>query len=219
MLRLHQPGASQNLLEGAVTARDVITRPASFLERARALRAIILPGKEGRAARTPGWLRQMAAVAVGGVPARRPLVQHWAPEAPLQRGALLLATTPRKGRAKERHCEDQLIDRLRAEEPDDLAELAPLTMYSTYCPCPACSSIIAKFAAERPELQLEVVYDRQFLSASRENHGDFKSDRTSIAEMRAAGVDVGRVETLWEAAEDVARSAEGPGAAGGAEAQ
>ena len=111
---------------------------------------------------------------------------------------MLLAPTKTRRLLGQQHGEAVIIDRLRRESPEALAKLSPLIFYSLFCPCCACADIIAEFAASNPALQVELVYERDWVPED-ENRGwtpGQAGDATSVAKMRAAGVSVDSLERL-----------------------
>ena len=89
-----------------------------------------------------------------------------------------------------------LVERLSVEHVDDIAHLQPLIFHSYLCPCRTCAACIANFARSRPGLRIELAYERDFVPAKYARfRSDGSSDASSIAEMRAAGISVGRLGT------------------------
>lgn len=140
-LRLSQTGVT-SALEASIFPS---TRPA----RALALRRFLLRGEDGKgSAGGVAWLRQFAAVAIGGVPSARPsgmerleVIQE---EDELRPGVLLLAGMAKKQQSKRDHCEARLVESMRRRGATRLSPSSHLIFYSVHCPCPSCAKQIAQ---------------------------------------------------------------------------
>ena len=200
--------SATRLLVGGVSERDRVQRWNSRTSRAMALRNMLTQRykasrrKKENSLDPPQWLRQIAVVAMGGaVPLKPPKLESCEDvlsHPPLQPGTMLLAPTKTRRLLGQQHGEAVIIDRLRRESPEALAKLSPLIFYSLFCPCCACADIIAEFAASNPALQVELVYERDWVPED-ENRGwtpGQAGDATSVAKMRAAGVSVDSLERL-----------------------
>ena len=205
----HKLTQKPHVVYGRVTEKDRVLGWSSFAARAIALRQLLLPKYEHGNPNAPKWLRQFAAVAVGGIPTRAPMLSaevSVSPAEPLLPGTLLVATTKRRGQLHGEHCEAMIVKQLcQHDDANSLpaaAEHAPLSLYSYFCPCIDCAGVIAEFAAERPHLRIELAYDRTWIPEEcADSHGGGHCDLSSVAAMREAGVQVETVQRLFEEAE------------------